>query len=264
MTGYMDLKVYLLQLQRRNNMNVLMIGNVVSVGWNLTKGLRKNGIDVVFVDNENICTSGKSDYNMSWDDFLGKGYGKGDFDIVHIHAPNFKKLGLVWRYLNDDTKLICHWHGSDLRIFRKTFPVSRLLKKIADYHLYSTIDLAWWLRNVENTKKQHFRCPVDTDLFKPYGNKRDGLLVLSGGARTVDPLMHDDMPEYMNSFDYLDVTPAYDLSKKLLPVSMLEGGACGLYVLNHHWLTRSWVVANASIESQTKKLLDIYNGVLKK
>ena len=245
-------------------MNVLMIGNCASVGWNLTQGLRKKNINVVFVGNSSKCISGRYDCHLSWRDFLQKGYGKKHFDIIHIHSPNFKLLGLAFRYLKGDTKLVCHWHGSDLRMFRKTFPVHWLLKKIAVYHLYSTIDLAWWLRSIDKSKKQLFRCPVDIDLFKPNGNKKNGLLILLGGAKTSIPILHDYMSEHINNFGKLQVYPAYGLSEKLLQVSLMEGAACGLNVINHSWINRDWVINNASIESQTKKLINIYNEVLKK
>lgn len=241
-------------------MNVLMIGNVASTGWNLVKGLEKKGINVVLVSDESIVTSGIYDYQLSWFDFLRKKYGKDYFDIIHIHSPNLKKLSIAYRYLN--AKLVCHWHGSDLRIPRKAFPVYHLLKKISDYHLYSTIDLAWWLRKIDKDKKQLFLCPIDTSLFKPDGNKKQGLLTLSDGGKIGSPIYHDDMPKYMNNFDSLKVIPAYNLSERLLQVSMLEGAACDLNVLNHPWLNRKWVIDNASIDSQTEKLINIYNKVL--
>ena len=251
-------------------MNVLMIGNIASTGWNLTKGLRNNSVNVIFVGNKNKCTDGNYDYSLSWHDFLRKGYSKKYFDIIHINSPNFKKLGLVWKYLTNygiffkETKLICHWHGSDLRILRKTFPVSWLLKKIGNYHLYSTIDLAWWLRHVDKSKKQHFICPVDTDLFKPNNNIKQNLLILSNGGKTKYPILHKKMPNFMNQYKSVIIKPSHSLSEKLLQVSMLEGASCNLDVLNHTWLNREWVIKHASIESQTKKLITIYKKVLKK
>lgn len=242
-------------------MKVLMIGNTASTGHNLTKGLRKLGIDVVFVGNNQKITSGEYDYNLSCKDFFQKKYGKNHFDIIHIHSPNIKKLGLVCRYLKN-AKLICHWHGSELRFPIKTFSVSHLFKKIGDYNLYSTIDLAFWLRDIDIRKKQLFRCPIDTDLFKPYNVNKKGTLVLSDGGKGKNIIFHCDMPFYMNNYVSLKVIPYYGLSEKLLQVSMLEGASCGLNVLNHSWLNRKWVKKNASVSTQANILLEIYGKVL--
>lgn len=250
-------------------MKILMIDNICSVGWNLTQGLRNLNIDVVFVGNKKKITSGIYNHKLSWKDFLQKKYGKDDFDIVHIHSPNFKKLGVTWKYLTEfglffkESKLICHWHGSDLRIPIKAFPVYTFLKKVADYNLYSTIDLAWWLKNIDKNKKEQFTNPINTKLFEPYNCNKKGIVILSSGAKTKKIILHDDMPIHLNKFKALEVYPYFGLSDKLLQVSMLEGASCGLNVINHKWLNRNWVIKNASIESQTKKLLNIYNKVLK-
>jgi len=243
-----------------------MISNVASVGWNLTKGLRDNGVNVVFVGNKSNVTSGEYDYVLSWKDFLRKKYGKKHFDIVHIHSPNFKKLGASWRYLTGfllffDAKLICHWHGSDLRFPYKSFPVYHFLKMIGDYHLYSTDDLAWWLRKIPKNKKEWFLCPVDTELFRPDKQiKKDGTVTfMREGYKNA--VMHDDMPKFLNHFENINVQTPIGY-KQIYSVSGFEGAACGLKVNNFPWMNREWVIENASIKSQTDKLLKIYEKVM--
>lgn len=228
-----------------------MVGEAAFVGENLTKGLRKMGHTVVF------------DNDLHWSQLFRKKYGKQFFDIVHIHSPNFKKLGIVWRYLSK-AKLVCHWHGSDLRHPYKAFPVYHLLKRIADFHLYSTIDLRWWLRRVPDDKKMLFICPVDTTVFRDYGTEKKGVVTFSGGGKSfkVHRVKHENMPDYLNQYAVVNVHNADGLDDGLLSVIAMEAAACGCFVPQLPWLNRKWVVENADVDLQTKKLLEVYRRVL--
>ena len=240
-----------------------MVGNTASVGWNLTKGLREKGVDVVFVGNKSNVTSGDYDYVLDWKTFLRKKYGKKHFDIAHIHSPNFKKLGASWKYIKN-AKLVCHWHGSDLRIPKKAFPVYHFLKRRGNYHLYSTVDLGWWLRKIPENKRQRFLCPVDTERFKPNGLKNKGMVTMSGGGSGFNKhkVIHDEMPGFLNQFEKANV---YDtnVDERLFSVAVFEAVACGLQVKQFPWMDRNWVLENASINSQTEKVFKIYIDLLK-
>lgn len=239
-------------------MKILMIGNPASVGWNLTKGLRKLGITVIFVGNKNKFTSGKYDYILSWKDFNKSKYGKNNFDIIHIHSPNIKKINLITHY---KSKKIYHWHGSDLRFFWKSFGVS---KSISNYNLYSTVDLAWWLRHIPNNKKERFINPVDTEMFTSYTLFKNRILDTYSWERLMErDISHNDVPSFLNKCKTISCYPNYNLSPYLISVSALEGASCGCKVEHHPYMNRDWIIKNASIESQSKKLLEIYKKVLK-
>jgi glycosyltransferase involved in cell wall biosynthesis len=231
-------------------MNILMVGDAAFVGENLKKGLEKMGHTVVH------------DTDIHWPDIFKLKYGRQKFDVVHIHSPNFKKLLLVLKYLRH-SKLVCHWHGSDLRHPLKAFPVYNLLKK-ADFNLYSTLDLAWWLRKVSVDRKMLFACPIDTVLFKPNGNIKHGVVVFNGGGRSiaVHKIPHDEMPEYLNQFRTVDVHNADGLDDGLPSVIAFEAASCGCNVPELPHINRQWVLDNASIFLQTKRLLDVYRRLL--
>lgn len=235
-----------------------MIGNIAFVGENLKKGLEKQGLTVLLDD------------DLHWTDIFRKKYGKQSFDIVHIHSPNFKKLCIAWRYITYlslffDAKLVCHWHGSDLRHPLKAFPVYRFLQWIGDYHLYSNIDLRWWLRNILDKKKKWFICPVDTDMFYPkkeYEKRKEKLIWGKKYVNNDNCIPHDEVSDLLNQYKIIECHQSDGLSDYLLSVSQLESAACGCKVPPHDFMNRQWIINNASIESQTKNLLDIYKKVL--
>lgn len=230
-------------------LNILMVGNTAFVGENLKKGLERQGHDVVLVT------------DIRWIDFLQKKYGQNYFDIVHIHSPNFKKIGLSWGHA---TRIVCHWHGSDLRHPMKGFPTQRFIKHVGDFHLYSTIDLRWWLRKIPENKKCLFRCPVDIDVFKPNGKDKKGNIVFRGGGRSIKNhrVHHNNMSDYLNNYETVDVFNADGLDDNLLSVLALEAVACGCKVNQFPKMNRKWVMDNASVESQTQRLLTIYNKLM--
>lgn len=235
-------------------MNILMIDDIAFVGTNLTKGLREKGYDVLLTK------------DMRWSRLFQKPYGKKFFDIVHVHSPNFKKLGLVYRYLKDGGKLVCHWHGTDLRHPIKTFPVYRYLMENADMNLYSTLDLCWWLRKISRDKKMLFNCPIDTNMFKSLYNKnRRGEVTFVGGGKSikVHKIKHDDMPSYLNQYKIVNVYNADGLDDGLLSVLAMESVCCDCVVPQIPWLNREWVINNSSIITQTDKLIKIYEEILR-
>lgn len=237
-----------------------MVGNIASVAGLLKKGLEDQGQKCILVAGSHKYIEGNPDYSIKYRYMFRKKFGKNDFDIVHLHSPNLKILLMALRYINFK-HLVCHWHGSDLRIRHKSIIAEQLLKKFAGYHLYSTIDLAWWLRKIPKDKKELFICPVDTNLFKPMNIKHHGTGIFDNEHKM--NIKHTDMPTIINSYDDVIVYPNMGLSAYLVSVTALECASCGKRVFHHPYMTRDWVIENASIESQTKKLIDIYNKLLK-
>jgi len=243
----------------KKNMNILMVGDAAFAGENLVKGLKQRGHTVFHVQ------------VFSWFDIFHKKYDGFCFDVVHIHIPNFKKLLMVWRYVfrylffrDKHVKIVCHWHGSDLRHPLKTFPVYRFFQRFGDFHLYSTLDLRWWLKWVSEDRKMLFTCPVDTMLFKSDGGVKEGNVVFRGGGKSFKDhrIPHDKMSGYLNRFSVVDVFNADGLDDGLLSVVAMEAVCCGCRVNQLPGLTRQWVVDNASIDVQTEKLLSVYGKVL--
>ena len=242
-------------MSAKKTFKILMVESDPFIGVNLKKGLENLGHSVT-LDSGEIA---------SWKRMFTKCYGNDDFDIVHIHSPNMKKVGCCWKYLKGDTKLVCHWHGSDLRHPSKSFPVLRLMKRWGDLHLFSTIDLQWWLRDVKNSSL--FVCPVDTEMFKPDESieKIDevlkwGMGLLHWGCEFEQEFFieHDCVPKFLNNYRKVLCTPEDGLSPFLISVSALEAASCGLEVVHHPYMTREWILKNASIESQSTLLDSLY------
>ena len=220
-------------------MNFLIVGNVASLGWNLKQGLKKKGHDVDIVFDKSICVDGES-----------TGIRKKSYDVVVLNSPNIFKLKRFWRQIFSCRKLVCYWHGSDLRMWKKSFPVRLYFMRRAHVNLYSTVDLAWWLPNDDRSK--HLISCVDTDMFKP-----NGTVVLSDGARRKEKIPHKDMPSFLNRFECAEVCPAFGLDCGLLQVSHLEAISCGLTVVSHPYFDRDWVLENASIDVYADKFFKL-------
>ena len=222
---------------------VLMVGNTASVGWNFKKGLEKEGhhCDIIFKERPNL--EGKRTEGGKLLDY---------YDIVHIHYPSHR-----WKlsYCNLG-KTVLHWHGSDARKSHRNYFVKQKFRKIAKKSLCSTIDMNWWIPEAERIIN-----PIDTEMFKPMLRRKSGTVIFDNDHKKGIP--HNEMPDYMNKFKEAVVYPAQKLSPYLISVTALECASCGLRVRHHPYMTREWVVKNASIESQTEKLLKIYKDVLR-
>ena len=245
-------------------MNILMIGNICNVGSNLKKGLEQFGHTVTIVDNPSVLHDDVASYPLAWKGVVKSPWSSNDrFDIIHIHSPNMKKLGNCLGWLRR-SRVVCHWHGSDLRHGWKAWPVYHWLLRFGSFHLYSTVDLAWWLRSVSNSKKCLFRCPVDTSVFKPNGDTRNGCIVFDGGAHSFNThrIPHYRMPDELNKYESVDIRNADGLHESLLSVIGLEAASCGCRVVQYPWMTREWVKENASVMSQANQLLQIYKKVI--
>lgn len=242
----------------KNIMKILMVGNIASVNSSLTEELRNRGHHVVLVANNNTITSGSGDFSISWSDLFTKKFGD-DFDIIHISSPNLKKFLICFRYFKK-SKVVCHWRGSDLRLWYKTFPVRRLFFHIGNVHLYSTIDLHFWLKDIPREKKYFFRSCVDTEKFKPFNiiRKKEMLTMDKGDDRTIP---HDDMPKLFNEYKKIR-SHNYLVDDRIPSVTVMEAVACGCQSVFHPWMTRKWVIEHASVKSQTDKLISIYRKVI--
>lgn len=238
-------------------MKVLMMDNISSTSYYLSEQLEKFGYDITLVSDENVITTGRYDSSIKWSHWGKKIFGD-HFDILHINSPNLKKVGVIIRYLRN-SKLICHWRGSDIRLWWKTFPVKNYLLGMADFHLYSTPDLHFWLRNIPEEKKMLFRSCVDTDLFKPNGKPKKGLLEMD--KRDVRNVPHEEMPDVYNQYEKIEVKNP--LAGKHIPsVTAMEAAACGLRVKHLPYLNREWVLKHASVRGQVCKLMGVYNSLI--
>jgi len=240
-------------------MNILMVHSMCNISTNLKKGLEKLGHKVTIVGVDSPFEDEKPDITMNWKDILHNKYGD-DYDIVYLHSPNFKKCLAIQKYIGDK-KLVCHWHGSDLRIWRKSFPIRTYMLWMADAHIYSTIDLAWWIKR---DMKFNILPPVDTEQFKPNKEKKMGTVIFDGGGKALEvhKIPHKFMPEYLNKFEKAEIHNAYGLSDKLMSVIALECLACGLKVEQFPNLNREWVVKNASVDVIAKKTEKILEDVI--
>jgi hypothetical protein len=232
------------------------------VGQVLRRGLEKLGHTVVMADNPSVFDDGmKPEYDLKWYEPVFGHLGEADdYDIVHVHSPNLKKFLAVIPY--SDVPLVCHWHGTDLRYWRKAWPVKRYMMKHAAMNLYSTVDLAWWLQGVP---KRLLNCPVDTELFKPGDKPGEGSVVFDGGAKAYSQhhIPHKDMPGYLRMFEFASIHNAMGLDDTLYSIIAFECAACGLMVEQFPWMTREWVLQNASIPVVTIQLQKIYQDVMR-
>lgn len=223
-------------------MRVLMVGNTASIGHNLRKGLRAEGIEC-----DMIC-SAKSEIISGEDD---KPDGK--YDLIHLHYPVALRYWLNWDFVKRifTTPIVTHWHGSDLRA---KGPIRRLLRwyflKRSKAILYSTKNLKKYLP--ENAI--WLPSPIDTDVFKPMKVENKNVVVWGRGK-----IPHDKVPEYLNRFKECEIINASDAT---LTVSFLEALACGLKVKGFEEYDRDYVIKNHSIPVVTKMLIKIYKNIL--
>lgn len=255
-----------------NKINVLIIGNTSSSGWNLKIGLEQfdevGRVDVVFDSHptiDGIPTPKEGLLNPN------------EYDVIHYHYPFIKTFIKYYNYIKNAKILVCHWRGTDLRGKDFKFPLNYIYPLIhnytkswffkhADFHFYSTYDLAWWLRSIPSNKKSHLFQVVDTDQFKPINCKKKGVFRNKGGAfgYKENKITHDEMPTYMNQFKKAEIIPGAGLDVHTIQVTHLEAAACGLQVKWHEHLDRDWVLYNASIPVFSTKVITTYICLLNK
>lgn len=249
-----------------------MIGSCPPVGQTLKKGLEQAGHSVTLVDDPSVFDDDvKAEYPLKWSLGLRKGFGDDyprpdgkleipRYNVVHVHSPNLKKCLLAYPYVRAGVPLVCHWHGSDLRLFWKSWPAKQWCIKHAKMNIYSTCDLAWWLRD---SPKRLINCPVNCDVFKPGETAGDGLVTFDGGAKAfrTHRVPHKEMPEYLRRYQFASIHNAMGLDDNLYSIIAFEAAACGLIVLQFPFMNREWVLSNASIPVITKQLLQVYKEV---
>jgi len=240
-------------------MRVLMIDSIANTGALISNELNKRGIPTVFVGKGTTFDDYVPDDIMKWR-LPKKRYGK-YFDIVHIHSPNLKKWLIAYPYLRSGSKLVCHWHGSDLRMWKKSFPIRRLAMKKADINYYSTLDLKWWLRDV---KSELINCPIDTDRFVPSEKEPENSYVSfdSGGqSYKRHNVKHIDMPKYLQLFTNAEIRNRW-VDDGLYSVLAFECASCGLKIDEFPWMDRKWVLNNAGKDVIMDKIIGKYNEIL--
>jgi hypothetical protein len=249
-------------------MNLLIIGNTTSSGWNLKKGLEKyysdsfKRIDLVFDPNPTI-SGHQSEYLLE----------PGEYDFVLYNYPFIKTYLKHKKYLNSGAKIINWWRGTDLRGKDFKNPLMNIGYKIMHYffirkmfkkakiNLYSTFDLSWFIKA---KNKQHFYQIIDTDKFINTNNPhRNGTIVLSKGAKGYNKqrINHKNMPEVLNRYEYARIYPAEGLDSHTIQVSHLECLACGLIVYHHEEKNRDWVIKNCSIKAGADRFIKIIKRV---
>lgn len=251
-----------------------MLGNTGNVGVNLKKGLMGLGHNVVLCFNPHVVYDNEwVDYPLSYRNFwFHNGLDLNSFDIIHINAPDMMKFLFCWLQIlkrHSSPKIVMHWHGSNLRypfnfIFQPFF--TNVCKHLGDFHLYSSIDLCFYLRNISDDCKMLFLCPVDTDVFKPMIPLKcrpfDKLVWGKGRVGKDSWIPHGDVPVLLNQYRTVETYPDLGVSPFMMSVSALEAGSCGCRVVHHPYLTRRWVLGNASVESQSRLLEGIYKHLL--
>jgi len=239
-------------------MKILMVGSAANVGPVLKRGLERLGHTVVLVHNPSVFDDTVETKKLKWG-FPVKRYGDG-FDVVHVHSPNLKKLLAVFPYWWHCVPLVCHWHGSDLRVWRKSFPVKRWFIRHAAMNLYSTLDLAWW---IQGAPKRLLNCPVDTELFKPWAVPGSGMVTFNGGGRSFcdHRIPHKEMPEYLRRYSRADIHNSMGLDDGLFSVIAFEAAACGLDVAQFPWMTREWVMGSCGMDVIAEQMEEIYGGL---
>jgi hypothetical protein len=237
-------------------MNLLIIGNTASIGWNLKKGLEKyypdlfDRIDLTFKISPTL--SGYPTKNI---------LKPNEYDIVLYNYPFFKTYFRYKEYINSNAILINYWHGTDARgkNFENVFVdlayncfhyfFKKFMVKKAEINLYSTFDLSWFLKT---NNKQHFYQIIDTDVFTDYNySTRQGSIVLSKGAKGYESqrIDHEYMPKELNKYKFARIFPAEGLDRHTIQVTHLECLACGLIVEYHEEKNRDWVVKHCSLKA---------------
>lgn len=128
-------------------MKILHVGNIASVGYNLSKGLLKKGIKVDLISKRKSISSignvGRWIYytKNKFDEFRLCGLDLQGYDLIHDHyLLNWGSLGL--RFRNFKKPVILHAHGTDTRPHN---PFLRLIQRYiatqSNLLLYSTPDL---------------------------------------------------------------------------------------------------------------------------
>lgn len=246
-------------------MNILMVGSTPPVGQVLKRGLMQLGHKVDMVDNPSFFDDGMPiEYELTWTMPRMRYGDRSLFDIVHVHSPNLKKWLVAYPYVRAGVPLVCHWHGTDLRDWKKSFPVKNWFIRHAKMNLYSTIDLAWW---IQKAPRMLLNCPVDTDLFKPGMTTGTGTVTFNGGAKSFEyhRIPHKKMPSYLQKFEKASIhndTGEMSVDDGLFSIIAFECASCGLKVEQFPWMTREWVLQNASMNVICKKIEQLYKEAI--
>jgi hypothetical protein len=261
-----------------NKLKVLIVGNTASTGWHLKKELESRGHIAHLTTDNNPVISGKGDEQL---------LKPKEYDIVHINFPliDLRNYKTIFSYILNSKIIVAHWRGTDLRGIsyneyknkKLRLPkyllyliVKRISRRIffnrANYHFYSTHDLAWWLRSIPEDKRSHLYSCINTNKFKPIKCKKEGTFINIGGGKGFDKnkINHDDMPKHLNKFRKAEIYPNFEISPYILSVSAMECLACGLNVKHHQDKDRNWIIKNCSIPVFTDKVLKVYERLLEK
>lgn len=199
-----------------------------------------------------------------------------NYDLIHIHSLD--KMVKFSKIIFPRKKVVLHYHGTDIR---GKWDEKRKYWKLADMIIVSTPDI------LEGAPEGtiYLSNPVDTDLFKPIPSlrkKNTALFVLirkpsSEGnlewaektAKDMDleltildrdnaPVPYEELPEYLNKFEYfIDRKKILSLSK-----TALEALACGLKVIRWDDKVVDSLPEEHRQENVVKHLKEIYMQVV--
>jgi len=270
-------------------MKILHIWNTAGVASLLASTQRKYGHDAsVFMRSSHdpyMFTSyyGGQTLNMSGGEFIREAIKEAkDYDIIHVHA-SYRILERLREEYPLKTIVLQH-HGRELT----TGDLEEVFKSYAycDSIITSTHDLHELLNN-KGIKNHYIPNAVDTNLFKPDNQDKNGALFINTKyidtnsmldfigsipydiyvmERELEKLTFDRMPKLLNQFElYIDVKcPEFTNYKPVQAYSRtgLEALSCGLSVLNYKGDIVRGLAAKHTPEAQFIDVLSVYRSSL--
>ena len=195
------------------------------------------------------------------------------FDIIHIHSvdyvvPIFKLLG---------KKVVLHYHGSDI-MDQGNSKLKKFCRGLADYIIYNAEIME---SKLPGKNKQYLPDFIDTDLFKPSGNGKGSVIIVSSNldiAKSIKNIDSDtnvynfdggnrieytDMPNFLNKYTkyFDDKVTDYGMTCTEFSNTGLQALSCGLDVI-HQGKTFKVLPKNRTSEYYIMQLLKIYYGIL--
>jgi glycosyltransferase involved in cell wall biosynthesis len=203
----------------------------------------------------------------------------GNYDLIHVHS--LYKVVPDLRKKHRDTKVVLHYHGSEIR-GRQGDPLKEEAESKSDAILGSTTDL----KDHVSSDITHLPNPVDTEHFRSDGNnvgngaftirttrgdsqwvldylRRNGVdLQVDIVDRENNPIPYSQVPTFLKQYGvYVDIKY---IDRTLLAAPSktgLESLSCGLRVLNHELKYVKGLPEEHRPEVVARKALDVYSSI---
>jgi hypothetical protein len=265
-------------------LRILHVWDQAGVACILAKYHRRQGHEVRILKRAGYDPFGISQfYGEPLLDMDGKAFLKlvakevGNFDLVHVHSlykviPDLRK-----KYR--DTKIVLHYHGSEVRS-KQDDPIRAEAESKADAILGSTEDLKAYVSNMTCIPN-----PIDTEHFTPgaspsdgraftfrttrgdsqwvldYLNKNNIDLSVDVVDREADPIQYSQVPAFLKQYGtYVDIKYIDGVLLQAMSKTGLEALACRLKVLNHELKYVEGLPEEHKPEVVASKMLDIYTA----